>query len=211
MNRQGFLLMVILLFSPALSVAQFSPQYGIKLGVVAATQSWDYPNLISTDPRWGFDVGGSVEPFRSSPLSFLAELHYIQKGTKYVANVTIRANNEQGFEEKEITYRPRLDYLSFAVYGKFLLDASSMKPYVFAGPRVDYIVGKQEDGILRLYDNFQDTDVGATFGAGLEIPATMLSGVLVEFRFSPSFTVGYQTNTRTVKNKSFELLLGVIL
>ncbi len=211
MNRQNFLLIVIVLCSPAFLVAQFSPKYAIKLGAVGATQSWDYPGLISTDPRWGFDVGGSVEPFHSSPLSFLAELHYVQKGTKYVANETVRANNEQGFEEKVITYLPRLDYLSFVVYGKFLIDAWSMKPYVFAGPRVDYVIGRHEDGILQLYDKFQDTDVGATFGAGLEIPTSMLSGVLVELCFSPSFTVGYQTNTRTVKNKSFELLLGVIL
>ena len=194
-----------------MAFAQIFHSYGVKLGVVAARQNWDISPLVSTEARWGLDVGGFVEPIQIAPVSILGEMHYIQKGTKYIATETYRANNLLGYEDRLVTYNPRLDYLSFAVFGKLSVEVSILKVSCFAGPRLDVVIGKEDDGLTGLYDKFKQTDFGTTLGLGFESLLIREPTLSLEFRYSPSLIDAYTTTIRSVKNDSFEILVGIQL
>jgi hypothetical protein len=210
MNRKILYTVFLVFFCPFLAFAQIK-DFGVKLGVTSAKQSWDYPNFITSGFRWGLDVGGFVESDRFGFISIVGESHYIQKGTKLTVNGTVMANNAIGYIDTVLIHKPRLDYISVAILAKYQIDDFIVKPYVLAGPRIDFVIGKYEDGYKRIYDDFKNIDNGATFGLGFETSIVMETDVMIEVRYSPSFTVGFKNSSFTVKNKSLEILFGVQL
>jgi hypothetical protein len=69
----------------------------------------------------------------------------------------------------------------------------------------------EDQGVNAVFDKLKTTGTGATFGAGVEIPSAIVTSLLAEFRYSPSFDNAYVNNHLTVKNHSFEILVGVRL
>lgn len=198
-------------FISTITHAQFIRGYGLKVGAVSATQTWDYRINVNfpTERRWGIDAGVYVEILDIPYVSLLGELHYTQKGFSVTLPVTTPAQpNGTG---EYVTTRPRVDYLSIPLLVKLRLDMSLVTPYLFAGPRLDYLIAKEPEGTQAVLDNFKSTDVGVSLGAGLEVPLTIVSAALVEFRYSPSFNEAFSNNNLTVKNQSIELLVGVRL
>jgi hypothetical protein len=191
--------------------AQFIRGFGLKVGAVSATQTWQYwsNSQLSTDPRWGFDAGIFVEALDLPFLSVLAELHYVQKGFTNTLPVTTEAQPDGTGEE--ITFRPRVDYLSLPILAKIRFDVGFFTPYVFAGPRVDFLLTNTDDGFGLVLDKFKKTDVGVSIGMGVELPLSFVSHLLAEFRFSPSLTEAFKNGSLKVKNQSIELFLGVEL
>ncbi len=191
--------------------AQFIRGYGVKVGAVSATQTWDYKiNLnFPTERRWGIDVGGYLEILDIPFMSVLGEVHYVQKGFSFTLPVTTAAQPDGTGEY--ITKRPRVDYLSIPLLAKVRFDMGTFSPYIFGGPRVDFLVAKAPEGTQLVLDNFKSTDVGVSIGVGIEVPLPVVSAALAEFRYSPSFNDAFNNNNLTVKNQSFELLLGVRL
>lgn len=191
--------------------AQFVRGYGLKAGAVSATQSWEYSVNINfpVERRWGVDAGAYMEVLDLPYISLLAEAHYIQKGFSITGLVTTEAQPD-GWGEY-ITRRPRVDYLSFPLLAKLRFEMGTVTPYFFTGPRVDFLIAKDPEGTQAVLDNFKGTDIGGTVGAGAEVPLPMVHAALIEFRYSPSFNEAYSSGSLTVKNQSFEILLGVRL
>ena len=193
------------------SQAQFMRGFGLKVGAVSATQKWQYwsNSQLSTGPRWGVDAGVFVEALDIPFVSVLAELHYIQKGFTTTLPVTTAAQPDGTGED--ITFKPRVDYLSLPILAKVRFEVGSFTPYVFAGPRVDFFLSNTDDGFALVLDKFKKTDVGVSIGIGAEVPLSFVSYLLAEFRYSPSFTESFASGSLNVKNQSIELLLGVQL
>ena len=82
------------------------------------------------------------------------------------------------------------------------MDMGMVVPYFFVGPRLDILIAKEPEGIQAVLDNFKNTDVGVSPGAGFEVPLTIISAALVEFRYSPSLNEAFSNNNLTVKNQS---------
>jgi opacity protein-like surface antigen len=199
----SILILVILL--PSLAQAQIFKGYGFKAGAVRASQSFDYTmNLsIPIENRWGLDVGAFAELFQHPNFSLLTELHYIQKGYSLTVPVT-SALYPEGTGEY-YTYNTRLDYLSVPVLAKVRYAMDAVTPYIIAGPRFDFLLGKYETLSL----DYSSTDIGITVGGGVQFSVMPSSQMLVEGRFSPSFAHAFQNPNLTVKNKSFEILVGM--
>jgi len=189
-------------FISTIARTQFIRGYGLKVGAVSATQTWDYKINVNfpTERRWGIDVGAYVEILDIPYISLLGELHYIQKGFSITLPVTTLA--QPGCTGEYVTKRPRVDYLSVPLLVKLRLDMGMVVPYFFVGPRLDILIAKEPEGIQAVLDNFKNTDVGVSLGAGFEVPLTIISAALVEFRYSPSLNEAFSNNNLTVKNQS---------
>jgi hypothetical protein len=188
--------------------AQFVRSCGLKVGAISAKQTWNYKiNFhFPAESRWGIDAGVFVEVFDLPYISVLGELHYIQKGFSITGPATIFAMPEGTGEY--ITEKPRVDYLSIPLLAKLRFETAAVIPYFVAGARLDFLLGREPKW---LFDNFRSIDVGASVGAGLEVPLKIVPSILVEFRYSPSFSEAFSSYHLTVKNESLELLMGVRL
>jgi hypothetical protein len=107
-----------------------------------------------------------------------------------------------------------LEYVSIPVLAKLRLRILPLETYFLAGPRVDFLVSRNA-GVTSFYDKFRKFDIGGTFGVGLELHQLLPIDLTTEFRYSPNFNDSFNGNffgrPLKVKNKSFELLLGVRL
>ena len=186
--------------------AQIIRSYGLKVGTIAASQFFDY-NINVTNPtttRWGFDGGGFVEFLNVPYFSLLAELSYVQRGYSSTLKVSTPAQ-PQGTGEY-VTIRPRVDYVSLPLMAKVRFEAEEVIPYFMVGPRFDFLLGTNNSSL-----DYSPTDIGMTFGAGAQLSFFSPTQFLVEGRFSPSFTKAFEGRYLTVKNNSFEILIGMTL
>lgn len=195
-------ILLAIILGTSITEAQLIKAYGFKAGTVAATQSFDYSINVSipTDNGWGIDVGGFVEFFHLPFFSLLTELHYTQKGFSTALMETTPAQPEG--TGRYITIRPRTDYLSIPILAKLRFDNKPVTPYVFLGPRFDFLLSTESSL------DYSSTDVGATLGGGIQFSIISVPELLIEGRFSPSFRNVFQNQYLTVKNRSFEILVG---
>lgn len=206
---------MVILAANSVAHSQLVRSYGVKLGAVSANQTWHYaffPDLATdwtTNYRWGITGGVYVELLDIPLLSLVAELQYTQKGTRYPLPLTSVSQPDGTGQFK--TLSPRVDYLSIPILAKLRLKSPFFTPYLIVGPRVDLLVFKRGDGFDQVIDRFKSTDVGGTIGVGVEIHTLLPVGLLAELRFNPSFRDSYNSEFLTVRNRSFDFLVGLQL
>lgn len=200
-------IILLTLLIQATSHSQAIRNIGVKLGGVAANQSWTYSSIPSlpTERRWGIDVGVFIEWFNMPVFSLSSELHFIQKGMKLTLPITSEQNPEG--TGRFVTRSPRVDYLSLPLLAKARLNDGVFSPYVVAGPRVDFLLQTKAEEFQAVLDKFETVEFGATVGAGMDIRAFEKMNLGFEFRFSPSLKDGYSTQFLSVRNTSMEFLI----
>jgi hypothetical protein len=104
-----------------------------------------------------------------------------------------------------------VDYLSVPVLAKVRLSFPAITPYLIAGPRADLLLSKKGDGFDAVIDKFKSTDVGGTFGLGVELHTLLPVGLLAEIRYNPSFRDAFKNEFLSVRNHSFDFLVGLQL
>lgn len=211
MKTANLIIMVSVLVLYSNTHAQLIRGYGIKLGAVAANQTWHYTSIpeLPTDNRWGFTTVGFVEVLDISSLSVLVELQYSQKGMSETIPITSISQPEG--TGQFITKSPRVDYLSIPVLVKARFSTPVIVPYLIAGPRLDFLLSKKGDGFDEVIDKFRTSELGATVGVGMEVASLLSISLLAEFRYNASFNDAFNNNLLTVKNRSLDFLLGVQL
>ena len=191
--------MVLIVLLQSTSSSQAIQCYGVKAGACAATQTgW----FGSEGYRWGFDVGGYVEWLISNEVIVSTETHYVQKGIRFIKTV----DSDEGpwyFEG----WSPRADYVSFPVVVKARLMDAEFSPYLLAGPRIDFLIHTDEDGIKNSHFNdLEKMDYGITIGAGVELNAEAAPHLGIEIRCSPSLKAVFGPYSYR-RNNSTEILL----
>jgi hypothetical protein len=141
MSIQSSLNLLSCVLSYSTCTSQSIRNYGIKAGLVSATQTWkttiEFSEFPSLEERPGFDIGFFVEWSNMPILSFITEAHYVQKGvTEGTSNFVIA--------------RPRADYFSVPILAKARLSSppftdSQFTSYLIAGPRVDFLIHASAD------------------------------------------------------------------
>jgi hypothetical protein len=189
--------------------AQFVRGSGIKAGIVAANQDWDYERepLLTTDTRWGATAMAFLELLDAPFLSMAAEVQYTQKGFATTMSVTTPYNPE-GYLT---TLRPRIDYLSLPILLKIRIPVQPVCPYVVAGPRMDVLIARSGDYAEEFFRGFRTTEFGATVGVGVEVSSLLPAALLAECRYNAALQHSYTARHLTVDNRTFDLLIGVRL
>jgi hypothetical protein len=199
----------LVLVTATLSQSQFLQSYGVKFGVVAARQTWNYTNFAGwpAQTRWGIDVAVCVEAVNHPFFSILGELHYIQKG--FLESFPLTTPDHPEGTGLYMAFSPEVDYVSIPLLAKFRMQGGTYSPFVVLGPRLDFLVRRVDDGYQPVLDKFTSVDGGISAGLGLDIRLTDVSRASAEFRYSPDVTDAYGTSLLTVRNVSKEFLLGV--
>lgn len=183
--------------------------FGLKLGAVAAKQTWLYamnPELPA-ETRWGVDVGAFAEWQAWSALSILTELHYSQRGMINELNVTT-ADFPDG-TGRIITLDYEIDYLSIPLLLKGRVGNERVEAFLVAGPRLDLKLGARGAAAL-VYDRFRDVSYGPTIGGGVVFRRSVLGHDLgLDYRYSPAVGSEYSTPLLEVTGKSMEILLTI--
>ena len=82
---------LLLFTSFSTTEAQLLKAIGVKVGAVAANQTWERASPFSdfdTDTRWSVDAGAFVEWLNIPFVSVSTEVHFVQKGMKYSIPIT---------------------------------------------------------------------------------------------------------------------------
>lgn len=190
---------ILCISSASICIAQPLKSYGIKGGLSYSTQSWEPQSTLGFAPtyRTGIAAGFFLEGFNVSQLSMLAELWYVEKGFQQPGGVNIT--------------HPSLVYVSMPILLKYHIDTESFEPYFFGGPSIDYLFHISSAGLLSVTEAHSegDSDIGFVVGAGIRYSIPYIKNLLAEIRFNPSIITTYQSNTLTVRNSSFQFLLGI--
>jgi hypothetical protein len=164
------LLMVSGLGTAAFSQTKGTTQFGIEVGLNAATVTTG--NFSNSDYRTGFNAGGSVEHYFSESWSFKAKVLYDQKGwdNGYLNNLTTGSSTNVDYHLNYITV-PLLAnwhfghtknwYLNFGPYVSFLLDAKAAN--------------------TDLKGAFNSVDAGLDLGIGIKFPIVEKTNFFIEF------------------------------
>lgn len=203
------------------SESQIVKQYGFKIGASSSYQTattFINNEKSSSENRKGFDAGVFIEIFNNKNINFLAELHFIQKGMKFVIDKIYNIPEKTG--ETEYT---TINYLSFPLLLKLGFTSKIFSPYFIGGPRVDYMLSYNENILNGYYKSINKINWGFTLGVGISKKITKRSSLLVEFRYSKDLTsfpntdfhVGNQLFTYgnevgvNIRNSSLEFLIGL--
>jgi opacity protein-like surface antigen len=195
-----------------LTNAQAIHSYGFKGGFAQTSQTWNYSHnsflyglKVYDKPRVGIDIGGFIEWFNMPFISVVTEIHYIQKGStdEFIYTTAASPDGTGG----TMIIDPRIDYLSFPMFGKLRLETPIITLYGIAGPRIDFIIGHNNYATGAVFDDLKSPEFGLTIGAGLEYPIFVAYKVGVEYRYSYSPQYAYSNQHLTVKNNSMEFIL----
>jgi opacity protein-like surface antigen len=210
MKKTIYAVLTLWMISFSISHAQLIRGYGLKAGLASTNQDWHYDassGSLNTDTRKGLDVGAFVEWLDIPLVSVVTEAHYIQKGfTQQIALTTPQYPDGTG---EYITKSPELDYVSIPVLAKLRYDLLNISFYGFAGPRYDFLISTKSDGYGVVLDNIKSSELGASFGFGVDFSIPALFKIGAEIRYSPSLQNNYSQNGLTVTNQSWELLAVV--
>lgn len=216
MKRTGILTACILL-AAQLAFGQTVKTFGLKGGISVTGQSFQYKERGLPGPDKGlnsFSAGAFVELNRKDPITLLVEMYYIRKGSAFQIIIT----DESGPEPKGSTHWEYwIDYLSIPVMGKFNLQKQHSNFYGLIGPRLDIrlnqsdeLVGYdiQSEQMQEIYKDYHRVDLGLELGIGVERAITSSFDLIVEFRYSPSITPVYNSESCDIQNHSCQLLMG---
>jgi hypothetical protein len=180
--------------------AQESNVFGVKGGVVFSTVARTFlDRTYDESSRQGFTVGGFYQIRQGRSFYLSVEMLYTQKG--YTSDL-VEVDAFLPVPGSVLTYDVRADYLSLPLLATVRLGSRGFPPFLFAGPRFD----------LLLHSDFafeaSRLDVGMTLGVGFQFTIEESPEILIEGRYSPSFTD--VSSSREKRNKSYEIMTGVI-
>ncbi|MDQ6813961.1 MAG: PorT family protein [Bacteroidota bacterium] len=187
MKKQILLLASIIIAT--LSMAQFTPTYGIRIGATSSGVRGDAVNnlksmidftngMITTTDRTGFFAGGYANFPMDNVLSLEPAVYYSQKGYEMKGNLGIKG---LGFLGANAKAKLSLQYIDIPV----VIKANFGGLQLFAGPQFSYLVSadlKTTAGVLGFNllnkkmdasNQFNKTDIAVTGGAGYQLSRTV--------------------------------------
>jgi Outer membrane protein beta-barrel domain len=215
MNRE-FAILSISLASVLSNVhAQPLSEWGFKAGITISNQRWDF-SAPEIDRDLDKHVGLNLAIFgRITELNFLSivgEFSYVQKGATEEMTPTFVDTASHGYIELDpIRFRNRFDYVSLSLYGKFGHSLWRFEPYIFVGPRIDFLLKARSETIPKsIYKNFDNPNLDISLGLGTAININLPFKILIEFQYDPGVTNSYKNAYLSIKEYSYEIKLGAI-
>ncbi|HET6569029.1 MAG TPA: outer membrane beta-barrel protein [Rhodothermales bacterium] len=230
-----FLTAALLLLSETAS-AQQKARFGLSISGVRATHlsgaRFDVRGHTGTEGgamsgRWGLGATAFVQVPIHRPASAILEVDYSQKGMTD-AYSTLRTSALIDFSRVSPQLSPppqenRLHYLSLAVLGKVTKSGNHLKPYILAGPRLDWLVAYREVTGPAFspsypYHDFRRRVLGISAGFGLELDQLLPWAFFGEIRYNGDFTSSYRRTIddpgffydEHVRNRSWDFRFGIL-
>lgn len=214
--KSKFVLLAISLASILSNVhAQPLREWGFKAGTTISNQRWDF-SLPGIDRDMDEYVGLNLAIFGKvielDFFSITSELSYAQKGaTEEFSAAYVDTTNHGYVETDPVRFKNRFEYVSLSLYGKFEHRFGRLEPYIFAGPRIDFLLKTNSQTIPKnIHENFDSPNFDLSLGLGTEINTALPFKTLIEFQYHPGVTNSYDSAALSIKEYSFEIKLGAI-
>lgn len=210
----------LVVLAPAI-LAQPNIGIGAKAGINIANASYnpDLPAGFTKSSRTGFMFGGVVEIGLAGPLYIQAEPLYVQKGSVVEGTIGVDPFTLQPVTGKSTT---KVGVFEIPILLKAKFPAGPLKPYVFAGPSIGFLLAATETEEAQgqstdvdIKDQLSSTDIGLLFGAGAEFKVAPLVALTLDARYSLgltdlSKTVPGEVAHRSIKTTGIQILVGVL-
>lgn len=203
-------------FIPSVATAQKSGDItiGVMAGLNDATWSQDpAPGDVTFGYKVGLVAGGFLGVQVNDVFSVEPQALYSQKGTK------VKGTGSKSSLEGSV----RITYIEVPVLVKYWIPVSDsqVRPFVFAGPDVEFKVSCTAEGAILAVTGSTDcdktgteiklksTDLGATAGAGIQFKAGNQT-VRVDARYTLGLTdINDAGDNRKIKNRAFAATVGL--
>lgn len=191
--------------------------FGVKLGYTSANQDFQYsiPDIdvdLDSDYHPGFNGGIFVEFPIMNHISLTSDLYFTQKGMQVELVGAVMADNPQGYYTKLFNYDNHLDHIGLSLASKFYQEISIFKPYLLAGIRYEWLIGKHiADDFRLVYDKYESNLFGFLFGLGTELENVISVPLLIEGVYHYDLTKVEINENLKLQNHVFEIKLGIKL
>jgi hypothetical protein len=188
--------------------------WGLKVGVTSSEVSIQ-PKLFDTNRRTGIIAGIFAEWINSPYFSIITEFDYLQRG--FIEEMAEMNNNGDFIQQVEAS--TRLDYISIPFCAKIQLPLNGIKPYITAGPRIDFLFNRSK-GVFRfrsatirseLASYYSSQNAGGTIGLGIETNQLLALPVFLEIRYGFDISNSFEATSLKAFNNVFEALFGIKL
>jgi hypothetical protein len=202
-----------LVYLSTLKAYSQSPIFGFNLGGNLSYHSISGSSNTTSKSRYAFFAGAFLEFNIGKIIKLTPELNYVLKG----------ANIQYTESDNLVTEIPtKLYYISFPINGKIGLNVTDkIYAYFLAGPRLDINIDYNDNGLIGLYTNRNNINIGGNIGLGLSYNKDNRRLIGVELRFNSDFSkfpvdkytykgiiTNYAAGTQ-FRNESLELLLKI--
>ena len=204
------LVSLVVLFFPRPAGAQATFDFGLRGGVSMAKITWadeeeSDPSGNLLQPMFGIFLAVNFNKF----FTFQPEIYYLTNGGKW----------EETFEGYDYEWIDKLPSIHIPLLAKFhLMPDNSLKPILFAGPALDFILSAKEwfyeDGTLIYEDEFTDyikkTNFSLVFGGGIEAALDKITLILdVRYVIGLTNLIKVPDPGETVKTKALMIVGGI--
>lgn len=206
-----FLSVLFLLSWGTSAFSQGSISLGVRGGLNFANVSVsNVDETLETSPRIVFGFGGVVEVGLSDRICLQAEPRYMQKGTVI--------SSKQSFifiPIPSINVKVNVFELPVSVKAKF--NTGTVKPYLFAGPAISYLLEAKSESQGRtkdIKDQLRSTEFSMDFGAGVAYEISPKTSLTADLRYSLGLSKVNKPedpNDKSIyKSRDIKLLIGVL-
>lgn len=179
------------------SKSQTLNSIGITGGVSYGNQRFYFydPVAIARKKHFlGYNASIFGEFFNDDYFRWVTEIQYDQKGSID--------------KQPTVSYSNKLHYLCWNNYLKLRYEMYSIIPYVLVGPRLEYKLIQATSSPV-ITNKFLPFHLSGAFGGGIEFVSFSNFKFLVEGFFNPDPMPAYIQPDLHVKNKNFELRIGL--
>lgn len=182
---------LVTLFSAQNLQAQFFQGWGIMGGLTLGHQKWHSPTMELLNPKTKRLLRFNGELFAEfidhDHFRWVTEAQFNMKGTK-----------TDGFGQT-VNYSNNI--IAWNNYLKIRQETYRFIPYVLLGPRLEYTLSSPQD--------FTKFHVTGSAGVGTEIVSFGKVKFLTELHYVPDFTRSFQSEALDIKQKVWELRVGL--
>ncbi len=181
--------MLASLDAPVFSFA-IGPKAGVNLSGVNAGE-------VSTERRFGFAIGATIDFRATEPLGVTIEPLFVQRG----ANLTNSGTLELGYLEIPVLFKAKLGMPDLHFYGVMGLN-----------PAINLSVSGQFNGVSVSRDDLRNWDLGMDLGAGGAYRTSPTVWISSELRYTHGFmnvVTGSAGPLQEWRTRDFKFLTGV--
>lgn len=202
--KKLFVCLIVFAITATAVNAQLVRGWGLKAGATFSKQEWDYTSSPGDPEKYdgtGLNIGAFVELLNNPLLTIVTEANYVQKGAE--SNVTIPLPGP----DAEVKSDKRIDYINFAALAKVRINLGIIKPYVLAGPKIDFEIEKTNSEPFQ--DNFQKGRWGFKVGVGSEVNILPIN-LFAEILYDADFNDLYNNQNLHINTSSVDLRVGIL-
>jgi hypothetical protein len=212
MKRAIPAILFFLLFATPGVDGQFISSMGLKAGISLANQTYIFTPIdytLKTDLVLGPSAGIFLEALRGKHFSFQSDLTFVTKGSKTTTeSITVNhLENDRIIVNEGNLKISRFYYLCLSPMARYRMDLDHITPYVFLGPRVDFLVKYKTDSDYPLEEQ-NKVIPGLTGGLGTEFNLNTLF-IFIEVQYQSDIMPVTGIDPLLVNNNVLLFALGI--